>query len=264
MKNTFVIVSSLLIGLVGASVHAPSVHAEDAPNTAPGEHLDDRAKLVKLFEEQVELLHEVEFDAKRIDKARLVSFGKLANASKKTVKGADSLIDGDVVDQLRQYWETVEGCSRAFFEKIKSGEHFDAITRFIELHNELGKFGGFNKHGSYHTYNVYFAMYNLLNQLSTMADEDLNKKIASLIGDLGNLHAHAHTYRDVPSTFALGRKMYFRIKNELYPFLNKIAASSAAYNIALEIMGSNENYGDYAETGKSFVMERDETPEAGK
>ena len=138
--------------------------------------------------------------------------------------------------------------SNAFFTQIQTVDSRQSIRSLLETNDQVTRKMGFDDTPyTQITAYVYTQMHKLFMQLKDngVLTPVLRDKIENLIVPMGHLIAIAKQ-GDRPRTFDAAVPLQRQI-SELYPLMNAITQSDAAFDIILEIQGLNEFYAEFAQ-----------------
>lgn len=223
--------------MFGVTAYEKIAYAESAEN-------DIRA----LLEGEVEIMRALERGTVRLDLARLRLIETNVRVALSSLNEF-GLAHANTNRAMQQVIITFR-YSNAFFTQIQTLKSRQSIRALLETNDQVTRKLGFDDTPyTQITAYVYSQMHKLFMQLkdSGVLAPSLREKVENLIVPMGHLIALAKQ-GDRPLTFDAAVPLQ-RLITELYPLMNAITQSDAAFDIILEIQGLNEFYAEFAQIG---------------
>ncbi len=202
------------------------------------------AKAIAELAEQIALIEKISPHVERIDLARLFALKRSSLDTIEVIRSSKDLGNGKVLMQYQRHIMAFN--SPSFLRLIPTERTQAAIQRLAALSRQIAV----DREITHFTFIATYCakMRQLITfQLDKLPiKEQLRLKLNGLIPTLADAIAHAEAIGDRPSSFERAKRLYLML-NDLYPALDEVAPSDAAFEIVMELQGLNEILGDYAE-----------------
>ena len=218
------------------------------------------AKAISQLESQIALIESIEEFVERLDLARLyvlkLSSQNVLNSIQDHKRGYGHRLTIKEYEQLVLTYRH----STAFFKMIDTQETKDTLKELADVSSQIAIDQGLDENlKTFITYNTYKKINELIHSLKDVAmPEELKQKLNALTPALGKLLGATKEGDEISGASAAAAKPVYDQLIALYPEMNKIAASDAAFNIILEIQGLNEYYAEAANDFKNIKEEKNE------